>query len=464
MDYKPHDYQKVAHKHIVDNPFCGVFMDMGLGKTVVTGTVLNELIWQDLEYEKALVIAPKHVTRSVWKQEMAKWDHLKHLKVSIVWGKNAAERIKALRAKADIYVINRENLVWLVNLFKSKWPFRLVVIDELSSFKNHATQRFKHMKMVRPHITRLIGLTGTPAPNSLMDLWAPVYLMDEGERLHKNITQFREHYFAPEKMDGYVVHSYKIKKGAAEEIYQKIGDICISMKARDYLELPPLVENDIHLNLDEKTFAKYEEFERDSILEIFKDGEDIEVTAMNAAALTNKLLQFANGALYYENESGNRMWTEVHQEKLEALEELMEELYGQTALVAYTYQHDLHRILKRFPYARVLKTDKDILDWNAGKLRMMVLHPASAGHGLNLQHGGNNLISFGHTWSAELYAQLLARLMRQGQEKPVFHHKLIMADTMDMDVIQVVRKKMAGQDALMEAVKARVERVVKRIA
>lgn len=462
MRYEPHNYQGIAFDHIIDNPFCGIFMDMGLGKTVVTGTAINRLIWEEMEYDKALVIAPKHVTRSVWKQEMEKWDHLKHLKVSIVWGRTAQDRLNALKQKADIYVINRENLVWLVKLFQSKWPFPLVIVDELSSFKNHDTQRFKHLKMVRKRIHRLIGLTGTPAPNSLMDLWAPMYLLDQGQRLYPHITQFREKYFAPEKMDGYVVHSYRLKKGAEEEIYDKIRDICISMKARDYLDLPPYIENDIHLNMDEATYRKYEEFERESVIEVFgENGDEVEVTALNAAALSNKLLQFSNGALYYENEEGNRMWTEIHQEKLDALEEIMEELYGQNALISYTYQHDLIRIRKRFPYMRLLKTDKDIVDWNNGKIRGMLLHPASAAHGLNLQKGGNNLISFGLTYSAELYAQLIARLMRQGQTKPVVHHRLIMADAWDMKVVDVLNRKINDQDALMNAVKVLKDKHIK---
>lgn len=448
MIWKPYEYQNVAYRWILDKSKCGLFLDMGLGKTVVTGTAIDHLIYEEAEFQRALIIAPKYVTRTVWKQEMAKWDHLKHLKVSIVWG-SVKERIAALREKADIYVINRENLVWLVNLFQSRWPFKFVVIDELSSFKNPATQRFKALQLVLNRITRLVGLTGTPAPNSLMDLWAPIYLMDQGERLEKNITGYRERYFT-QKNPGERFSGYKLRKDAAEIIYKKVSDICISMKSEDYLDLPPIIENDIILELEPDMRAKYDEFEEECIMEI----ADKEVTALSAAALSTKLLQFANGAIYHPDKT----WSKLHDTKMEALEEIIEEAFGQPVLVIYSYRHDLERIMAKFPHARQLKTEKDVVDWNNGDIPIMVIHPASAGHGLNLQSGGHIIVHFGLTWSSELYEQVYKRLHRPGQEHPVIMHRLIMKATMDTDVVRSLREKKNGQDALMDAVKARIEK------
>lgn len=464
MQYNAWPYQQFAFDHIINVPFCGVFMDMGLGKTVTTLTALHHLIYRDVEIERALVVAPKHVTRTVWKQEAAKWDHLKKMKVSIVWG-TQQERIAALKEKADIYVINRENLVWLVNLFKSRWPFSTVVLDELSSYKNHSTQRFKAIKLVRYRIKRLIGLTGTPAPNSLLDLWAPMFLLDQGVRLEKGIEAYRARYFYGHKVDGYI-RSYKVVPGGSEIIYEKISDICISMKARDYLDLPPIIENDIYLEMEPKAKQVYDQMEEESVIEL----ADKEVTAVNAAALSNKLLQMANGAAYYEedgvvqNDGVARKlkgYVHIHDAKLDALEEIVEEAFGQPVLVFYTFRHDLERIKKRFPHARQLKTPQDIKDWNNKKIELLVAHPASAGHGLNLQAGGNIMVWFGQTWSLELYMQAIARLMRQGQTKALILHRLIMIGTMDEDVILALAKKMSGQDALMEAVKARIDKYVK---
>lgn len=448
MIYNPYHYQDFAFNHIMDNPFCGVFLDMGLGKTVITATAINRMIYEDMSYEKVLVIAPKQVTLTVWKQELQKWDHLKHLRVSIVWG-SEPERLRALRVKADVYVTNRDNIVWMVKLFQSKWPFRVVVLDEASSFKNPSTQRFKHMKMVRPQVRRLIELTGTPAPNGLLDLWAPMYLLDEGQRLGATLGGYRERYFT-HKNPGERFSGYRLRPDCKEVIYNKISDICISMKSEDYLDLPPLIENDIYLELDKETQAVYNEFEEESIIEIANQ----EITALNAAALSNKLLQMANGAIY----NIDKTWTLVHDVKLDRMEEIVEEAMGKPIICFYSYRHDLDRIQKRFPYARVMKhPEKDVEEWNEGKIKLLVLHPASAGHGLNLQFGGNIMIWFGLTWSLELYLQAIKRIYRPGQEQHVIMHKLIMRKTMDIDVLRSNREKKDGQDALMEAVKAVVD-------
>lgn len=453
MKYIPYNYQNHAYQHVIDNTHSGLFLDMGLGKTVITLTVLNRLIYQDCEIDRALIIAPKHVTRTVWKQEAQKWDHLKHLKISIVWG-TEKERIAALRTKSDIYVINRENIVWLVKLFQSKFPFPMVVIDELSSFKNSKTQRFKSLKLVLNYMKRVVGLTGTPAPNSLIDLWSQVFLLDKGERLEKTVTGYRERYFTL-KNPTEMYAGYRPRKGAEQIIYDKIADICISMKAKDYLDLPPVIHNNIFLQLDDEVFEQYEKFEEDSVMELI-DGE-IEVTAMNAAALTNKLLQFANGAIYHDGKN----YTELHNTKLDALEEIIEEAQGNSVIVFYSYRHDLERIKKRFTYARSLKHPSDIEEWNAGKIPLLVLHPASAGHGLNLQAGGHIMIWYGMNWSLELYLQAIARLVRQGQTKSVIIHRLIMEGTMDIKVVRSLEQKEKGQDALMEAVKALVLKYTK---
>lgn len=454
MRYVAHNYQQTAFDHILNTDFCGLFMDMGLGKTVVTLTALNRLIYQEAEISRVLIVAPKRVTRFVWKQEAQKWDHLKHLKISVVWG-SVSERKAALKEKADIFVINRENLVWLVNLFQGAWPFSTVVLDELSSYKNHATHRFKAMRMIRPRLKRLIGLTGTPAPNSLMDLWAPLYLLDEGQRLEKNITGYRERYFTlknPKEMYA----GYKLRKEAEQAIYNKIGDICISMKASDYLDLPPIIDNDLHLFMDDNTMNQYDEFERDSVMEIFKPNEDgvVEITAMSAVALRIKLLQFANGAIYHDGKN----WIEVHTIKLDALAEIIEDSFGQPVMVFYSYRHDKERIMKRFPQTRELHSEKDLDDWNAGNIPILILHPASAGHGLNMQQGGNIMVWFGLNDSAELYQQAVARLMRQGQTRPLMLHRLIMENTMDIAVVENLSNKVKGQDALMAATKAIVEK------
>ncbi len=444
MQYNAHPYQDHASQHIIDYPYSGLLMEMGLGKTSSTLTAIDRLIYQDFEVGKVLVIAPKFVALNVWRQEVEKWDHLQHLKVSIVTG-DPSQRVSALRAPADIYVINRENVVWLVNYYQSGWPFDMCVIDELSSFKDPQSQRFKALRIIRPKIKRLVGLTGTPAPNGLTDLWSQIYLMDQGERLGKSLTAFREA-FLIRKENGF---GYRVRKGSEEEIYNRISDICISMKSADYLQLPGRIEHDMIIQLDPVTQAKYDQFEKDSVLELLNDEE---LTAINAGVLVNKLLQFSNGAVY----DAARKVQQFHDTKLDALEEIIEQAGGQQVLIFYSYLHDKERILKRFPAARQLTKSKDIEDWNSGNVGLMLCHPASAGHGLNLQAGGNIIVWFGLTWSLELYQQANARLDRQGQTKPVMIYKLICAETMDQEVAKVLTQKEYGQSALMAAVKAKI--------
>lgn len=455
MKYKPWPYQDYATKHIIENPGSGLFMDMGLGKTVATLTAINKLMYEDLEVDKVLVIAPKRVAEDTWTTETMKWDHLRHLRLSIVLG-SEKQRKEALKQKADIYVINRENVAWLVGMYQNAFPFDMVVVDELSSFKSAKAIRFKSLRMVRPLVKRVVGLTGTPAPNSLIDLWPQLYLLDMGERLGKSITRYRETYFRPNRRNGHVIFDYKLLEGSQKAIYNKISDICISMKAKDYLQLPERITKDIHIYLSERDKAKYDEFERDQILAI-EDAD--EISAVNAAALTNKLLQFANGAVY----DVNKDWHSVHPAKLEALEETVEAATGQPVLIFYSYKHDLERIKKKLKAykPRTLDNRDDIQAWNRGEIPVLLAHPASAGHGLNLQAGGNIIVWFGNTWSLELYQQANARLDRQGQTKPVVVYRFITVGTMDEDVIKAIERKTSGQDALMEAVKARIKKYQK---
>lgn len=450
MIYKPWPYQDFATQHVIDNPFSGLFLDMGLGKTVSTLTAVNQLMFDDLEVSKVLVIAPKRVAEDTWTTEAAKWDHLKHLRMSVVLG-TERQRKEALKAKADIYVINRENVAWLVGMYQSAFPFDMVVIDELSSFKSAKAIRFKSLRMVRPLVKRVVGLTGTPAPNGLIDLWPQLYLLDQGERLGKTITKYRETYFTPGRRNGQVVFDYKLKAESEQAIYDKVGDICISMNAKDYLSLPERITRDVEIHMPAPLMAKYEDFEREQVLAL--ENQD-EISAVNAAALTNKLLQFANGAIY----DANKDWHEVHNAKLDALEEIVEAANGQPVLVFYSYKHDLARIQKRLKTykPRTLDSRDDIQEWNSGKIQLLLAHPASAGHGLNLQAGGNIIVWFGLTWSLELYQQANARLDRQGQTKPVIVHRLIVIGTMDEDVSKAIERKTAGQDALMDAVKVRI--------
>ncbi len=445
MKYNPHSYQQFATDFILEHDVCCLMLDMGLGKTVITLTALWELVMRRFEACHILVIAPKRVAEVTWPRELGKWEHLDGLTYSLIMG-TRAERETALNKEADIYIINRENVVWLVE--NHGWKFDMVVIDELSSFKSSKAERFKALKKVRPLISRIVGLTGTPAPNSLLDLWPQMYLMDMGQRLGRFVGGFRDRFFTPDKRNREIIYSYKPRPGAEDAIYSLISDICISMKAVDYLDMPELINNRIEVSMAPKEQKQYLDFQRDMVIAI----GDEELDAANAAALSNKLLQMANGAVYGEN----KKVVPIHQRKLDALEDLVEAANGKPLLVAYWYKHDLHRIQARFKNARCIDTPKDIADWNAGKVPLALIHPASAGHGLNLQEGGCTVVWFGLTWSLELYQQLNARLWRQGQEHTVVIHHIITQGTHDEDVMNALDRKDTGQSALINAVRARI--------
>jgi|GraSoiStandDraft_46_1057282.scaffolds.fasta_scaffold01825_13 SNF2 family DNA or RNA helicase len=447
--FHPYDYQNTAYQHILDKPKAGVLLEMGLGKTVVTLTALRTLLFEWFDVCKPLIIAPKRVVESVWLQEVAKWKHLQDLKGVVVLG-TEAERIQALKTPADFHVINRDNVTWLVNYYKTAFPFDMIIIDELSSFKSPKSQRFRSLKMALPKVRRVVGLTGTPAPNGLIDLWSQMYLLDGGERLGLNISEYRRKYFEIASASGHVVYKYALKQGADKLIYNKINDICVSMSAKDYLKLPDRIDNVIKIRMDSELRRKYNEFEEDQVLQL----RDAQITAVNAAVLTNKLLQFANGAIYDEN----KVVAHIHDLKLDALEQLVDEAQGQPVLVGYSFQHDADRIKKRFKDVREMKTDKDVRDWNSGKVPLMIAHPASAGHGLNLQHGGHIAVWYGLNWSLELFEQFNARLLRPGQEHKVIVHFLLLEGTMDEDVLAALNRKARGQSALMDAVKARIDK------
>lgn len=446
--YKPHEYQLFAGEHLFQKKAAALFLDMGLGKTVITLTVLNRLLYEEFAVKRPLVIAPLRVAQSVWTEEIAKWSHLKHLRASKILGP-VSKRLEALRKPADIYIINRENLVWLITHYGAAFPFDCLVFDELSSFKDPGSKRFKAARMVIRKVKRVYGLTGTPAPNGLINLWSQLYLLDQGERLGKTITEYREKYFLPDKRSGMIIYSYKPVKTAATVIHDKIKDICISMQAKDYLKLPERINRVIKIKLSSEMQKKHDRFERYQVMAL----KYAQITAFNAAALTTKLLQFAGGAVY----DSEKVYHSIHDEKLDALEELIEEAVGAPVLIFYNYVHELERIVVRFG-ATQLKTEKDIQDWNKGLIPVMIAHPASAGHGLNLQAGGNIIIWFGPTWSLELYQQANARLDRQGQLKPVIVHHLVVENTMDEDVMAVIESKGSVQDALLKGLKARIEK------
>lgn len=445
MKYKPHNYQQFATDFILNQSICCLMLDMGLGKTVITLTALWQLALDSFDVSRILVIAPKRVAEDTWPKELAKWEHLTGLTSSLVLG-SAAERKAALQRKAFLYIINRENVAWLVK--NHYWDFDMVVIDELSSFKSNKAERFKAMKKVRPMITRIVGLTGTPAPNTLLDLWPQMYLMDMGQRLGRFIGGFRDRFFLPDKRNREIIYSYKPREGAEDAIYALISDICISMKAADYLDMPERIDNRIEVSMSPKERKLYDTFQKDMVLSI----GDEELDATNAAALSNKLLQMANGAVYGED----KKVIPIHDRKLDALEDLVEAANGKPLLVAYWYKHDLQRIKARFKNARCIDTAKDIDDWNAGKIPLALIHPASAGHGLNLQDGGCTIVWFGLTWSLELYQQLNARLWRQGQKHTVVIHHIVTKGTHDEDVMRALENKDTRQSALIEAVRARI--------
>lgn len=456
MIFKPHAYQRHCIDRIIETKKLGLFLDMGLGKTITTLTAVKELKYNRFQVRKVLVIAPKKVAEGTWTREAAKWDHTNMLRVSPVLG-SQAKRIRALNTPADLYIINRENVVWLVDYYRNSWPFDMVIVDESSSFKSHSAKRFKALASVGDHIDRLVELTGTPSPNGLADLWSQVYLLDSGERLGKRYTHFRERYFQPDKRgaDG-MVYSYEAKPGTESAILEKISDICVSMKAEDYLQLPDVTYHEIPVVLDPKALNAYTELERKMILELPEDESDISVTS--AAALSNKLLQLANGAVYDED----RTVHEIHGCKIEAFLELIESLQGKPALVFYNYQHDRERILKALAGSKLrireLKKPQDEDDWNARKIDILLTHPASSAYGLNLQQGGNHAIWFGLTWNYELYTQANKRLHRQGQTEKVIIHHLVCSGTRDEDVMQALQRKDDVQNWVMESLKARIRR------
>nr|UVN08332.1 MAG: Utp25 [Bacteriophage sp.] len=450
-----HDYQVKAVDMIVNNFNCGLFLDMGLGKTVSTLTAIQEL--REIGFiDKVLIIAPKKVAQVTWKDEINNWEHLKGLRISVIDG-TAAQRRAAMMADADIYTVSRDNVVWLVVEHGGvKLPYDMVVIDELSSFKNPASKRFKALRRVRKFIPRVVGLTGTPAPNGLIDLWAQMFLIDEGKRLGETITSYRDRFFTAGRKNGDIVYQWDLKS-PAEETEQKISDlikdICISMSAEDYLKMPDKLMYYDRVKLSDKDFKAYKTFEREQVLEFIESGETI--TAASAAALSNKLQQFANGAMY----DADRKVLQLHDEKIEKLKELVEAANGQPVLIAYTFKHDLDTIMDALKEYKPVKLEKpeQVADWNAGKINVLVTHPASAGHGLNLQKGGHIMIWYGLTWALELYQQFNARLYRQGQKKPVSIHHIIATDTVDEKIIKSLDGKDTTQRSLMDAIKEIVE-------
>ncbi len=456
MIFRPHPYQQYCINKIIQIKKLGLFLDMGLGKTVTTLTAVKELKYNRFEVRKVLVIAPKKVAEGTWTKEKDKWEHTEQMRVSRILG-SKQKRIRALNTPADLYIINRENVVWLVDYYRNSWPFDMVVVDESSSFKSHNAKRFKALASVGPRIDRMVELTGTPSPNGLNDLWSQLFLLDEGERLGKRYTQFRERYFQPDKRgaDG-MVYSYEAKPGTEESILQKISDICISMKAEDYLQLPAVTCHQIPVVLDAKAEKAYRELERKMVLEL---PEEEEISVTSAAALSNKLLQLANGAIYDED----RNIHEIHGCKIEAFLELVESLQGKPALVFYNYQHDRIRILKALEKSglrvRELKTAGDEDDWNAKKIDILLTHPASSAYGLNLQEGGNHVVWFGLTWNYELYTQANKRLHRQGQTERVIIHHLVCEGTRDEDVMTALERKDDVQEWVMESLKARIKAI-----
>lgn len=452
MRYNPHNYQKYAISYIEKHPIAAVILEMGLGKTSITLSAIRNLMFDSFVVSKVLVIAPLRVAKFGWSDEIKKWDHLRTIRYSVAVG-SESERLKALSEKADIYIINRENVQWLVEDSGIPFDFDMVVIDELSSFKNYQTKRFKALMKVRPNVKRIVGLTGTPSSNGLMDLYAEFRLLDMGERLGRFIGQYRNTYFTPDKKNGQIIYSYKPLPFAENEIYRKISDITISMKSDDYLEMPELISSETAVHLSEKEQKKYDELKKELVLQISDD----EITAANAAALSNKLVQMANGAVYSDDEKV----VEIHSRKLDALEDLIESANGKPLLIAYWFKHDLKRISERLteksiPF-QILNSEESIRRWNKGGLPVALIHPASAGHGLNLQSGGSTIVWFSLTWSLELYQQTNARLYRQGQKDTVIIHHIITKGTIDEQILKALEKKDTTQQALMSAVKANLK-------
>ena len=453
MNFTPYPHQKAGIDWIIDRRACALFWGMGTGKTVTTLTAANQILFDYLENGPVLVIAPKRVAENTWSKEAAKWEHLPHLRVSRVMG-SEKQRLAALAAPADVYVINRENVVWLVDKLQNSWPFKIVVIDELSSFKSAQAKRWKALRRVRGRIDRIIGLTGTPRPNGLEDLWAQIYLLDQGERLGRTLSAFRARFLVPDKMNGHIVYSYRPREGAEEQVYELISDICMSIRKEDVLSLPGQIYEDIELEAPPALMKKYKQFERDKVLECL--DADGEIVAGTAAALTNKLLQFTNGAIYDMDGKVHQL----HDIKLDALEELIEEAGGDPVLVLYAYQHDADRIRERIK-CRALDKPEDIDAWNRGEIPVALVHPASIGHGLNLQDGGHILVWFGLTWSLELYQQANERLNRPGQKNVCRVYHLVLKGTHDERVLASLKNKDVGQAAAIEALRLEIVKEAK---
>lgn len=452
MNFKPHPYQLAAKQWVIEKNKCGLFLPMGLGKTVITLTAINELMYDRYEVSKVLIIAPIRVAKSTWPNEIAKWRHTERLSFSVIIG-DVKNRIKALQKEADIYLINRENVAWLVEYWRSDWPYDMVVIDELSCFKSPQAKRFKALRKVMPLVNRFVGLTGTPTPKGLSDLWSQVYLMDAGKRLGKTLSVFRSRYLTPGRRNGYVIYEWDLQPDAKRRITEAISDICMSLKTEDWLELPPCSYIKHMVSLSLKSMGQYKRFEREKILEISKDGV---ITGANAGVVSNKLLQFAGGAVYDEQHNVQVM----HDIKLEALEDLMETANGEPVMVFYYFKHEYERIIERFQDMYVISAIENAEDekrWNDGKIDMLLVHPASVGHGLNLQHGGSVIVWYTlPNWNLELYQQANARLHRQGQKQPVRIYHIIAERTIDEDVMASLENKNVTQKSLIEALKAKI--------
>lgn len=449
MRFEAHGYQRSSIEHVECYERSALFLDMGMGKSVITLTAIESLKYDCFDVRKVLIIAPKLVARSTWDSEMAKWDHTRGLTCSKVLG-TEKQRLKALEAGADIYLINRENVCWLVELFGKQWPFDMVVVDELSSFKNPASRRFRSLKKVMPLTKRFIGLTGTPAPNGYMDLWSELYLIDGGERLGKTLTSYRDKYFTPGRRNGHIVYEWLLKEDAEKAIQEKIKDVCMSLTADDWLDVPDMIISNKFVELEANIMGQYKDFAKHMLMET----KDAPIVADSAGVLTNKLLQFANGAIYTEDKHIEL----IHDAKLDALEELIEEANGKPVMVFYAYKHDQQRISKRFNTMAIadLEEEGSIERWNKGQVDMLLVHPASVAYGLNLQDGGNIIIWFGLTWSLEAYQQANARLHRQGQRQKVLLHHIVSKGTVDEDVLRSLDNKNMNQRELIEAVKARI--------
>lgn len=455
MEFKPHPYQAYCIDRVIKQPKIGLFLDMGLGKTIITLQAIYELKYNRFAVQKVLIIAPKKVAEATWQREAQKWDGVGLLRISTVLG-SLSKRVKELNTPADIYIINRDNVTWLVDYYKNDWPFDMVVADESSSFKNHAAKRFKSLAHMYNHIKRMVLLTGTPTPKGLIDLWAQIYLLDRGQSLGRTYTSFRDHFFIPDQRSQTAIYSYKPKDTAENDVLRAISHLCVSMKSEDYLTLPPVIEDIVPVHLSPKAQRDYDEMETRMVLELVESGE--EITAVSAAALSTKLQQLANGAVYDELRNVH----EIHDCKIEAFMELIEQLSGKPALVFYNFKHDLERLKAALAKSRLvvkeLKGAAEEREWNEGKIDILLAHPASTAYGLNLQDGGNHVIWFGLNWSLELYQQANKRLHRQGQKEKVIIHHLISIGTRDEDMMEALNRKADAQEYVLQSLKARIDK------